>query len=84
LTGSGVSFARGGRQAMQIISTLSLWAAAVVAVLAALGRVHYPLTWGTTTFDGAIAAVAVVCLLHALARMRRRGAMGAMRLGPSH
>jgi len=69
---------------MQIISTLSLWAAGVVAVLEALGRVHYPLTWGTTTFDGALAAVAAVCLFHALARMRRRSPMGAMRLGPSH
>ena len=68
---------------MQIISTLSLWVAAAIAVVEALGRWHYPVTLGTTTFDGALALVAAICLFHALTRMRRRS-MGAMRLGPSH
>jgi hypothetical protein len=69
---------------MQIISTLSLWLAAAIAAVEALGRFHYPVTWGTTTFDGALALVAAICLFHGLARIRRRGTMGAMRLGPSH
>ena len=66
---------------MQMISTLSLWVAGALAVLEALGRFHYPVTLGTTTFDGALAAVAAVCLLHAAARLRRRGSMGAVRFG---
>jgi hypothetical protein len=66
---------------MHIISTLSLWVAAAIAAMAALGRLDYPMTLGTTAFDGALALVAAICLFHALSRMRRRGTMGALRLG---
>jgi hypothetical protein len=69
---------------MHVISTLSLWAAAAIAALAALGKLDYPVTWGTTNFDGSLALVAAICLAHAVARLRRRSAMGAMRFGPSH
>lgn len=69
---------------MHIISTLSLWAGAVIGALAALGKVHYPVTWGTTTFDGAVALVAAICLAHAVMRLRRRGSMGSVRFGQSH
>lgn len=69
---------------MHIISTLSLWAGAVIGILAALGKIHYPLTWGTTSFDGAVALVGVICLAHAVARLRRRGSMGTIRFGQSH
>ena len=79
--GGRASGTPGGRLAMQIISTLSLFAAAALAALVALGRLHYPVTVGTTTFDGALALVAAICLLHALARMRRRGPMGSLRFG---
>jgi hypothetical protein len=66
---------------MHIISTLSLWVAAAIAGLAALGKLDYPMTWGATTFDGALALVAAICLFHAVSRLRRRGTMGALRLG---
>jgi hypothetical protein len=66
---------------MQLISTLSLWVAAAIAALAALGRLDYPVTWGTTPFDGALALVAAICLFHAVSRLRRRSPMGALRFG---
>lgn len=69
---------------MPLISTLSLWVAAAIALLEAFGRLTYPVTWGTTTFDGALALAGAICLAHGISRLRRRSAMGSMRLGSSH
>lgn len=69
---------------MQVISTLSFWVAAVLALAEAFGKFHYPVHWGATTFDGALALVAAICAAHGVARLRRRTSMSGIRFGSSH